>query len=323
MVCTDRPFCQGTAVNYLLAPDGAGHIMVQVAENPLTEQRMKEKNVAGILALFLGGLGIHRFYLGQTGLGIFYLIFFWFPVMWIVGLIDAISFFSMDIETFDRKYNREFYFRERRQQEYQRSREDFRREQQRMRYERRYQTRRQRPAPAKPPRQRQKPAPKSRPTRPNPHKAKGVAKFKEYDYDGAIEDFKKALEIEPEDIATHFNIACAYSINEEPEKAFHHLDRAVANGFTDFQRIKKHDKLAFLRIQDEFEEFKANGFRLKDSSAEATETDTEASSEAASDDLPEEDHSQLLEQLKKLGELREKGLLTEEEFSLQKKKLLG
>jgi len=36
-----------------------------------------------------------------------------------------------------------------------------------------------------------------------------------------------------------------------------------------------------------------------------------------------EDHSHLLEQLKQLGELREKGLLTEEEFAIQKKRLLG
>ncbi len=35
----------------------------------------KNKLVAALLALFLGGLGIHKFYLGRTGWGIIYLLF--------------------------------------------------------------------------------------------------------------------------------------------------------------------------------------------------------------------------------------------------------
>ena len=57
----------------------------------------------------------------------------------------------------------------------------------------------------------QKPRPRKRP---NPYKKSGVEKYKEYEYEGAIEDFKKALEIDPKDIPTHFNIACAYSLTE-------------------------------------------------------------------------------------------------------------
>ena len=283
---------------------------------------MKEKNVAGILALFLGGLGVHRFYLGQTGLGIFYLIFFWFPVMWIVGLIDAISFFSMDTETFDRKYNREYLYRQQRRMEQERSyrppRQETRRDD---RYSRRYDTARQRPAAAPATRKR---ASSPERKRENPHKKAGIEQFKDYDYDAAIESFRKALRLEPNDIATHFNIACAYSINEQPDKAFYHLDQAVANGFTDFDRIRQHDKLAFLRIQDEFEAFAANGFRLEHSKAEETQQDSRSeTADPPGTEEPVEDHSELLEQLKRLGDLKEKGLLTEEEFSMQKRKLLG
>lgn len=278
---------------------------------------MKEKNVAGILALFLGGLGVHRFYLGQTGLGIFYLIFCWFPVIWIVGLIDAIAFFSMDQEVFDRKYNRQF---ERKsdtdfdRREYRRrTREDQREDRADKRFERRYDTQPQRPP------QRQYQRPQARPPRSNPYKASGIKKYKDYDYDGAIEDFIKALDIEPNDVATHFNLACAYSLNEEPGKAFFHLDRAVANGFNDFQRIKEHDALAFVRIQPEFKAFAQNNFRLQQQGA-ATETPA-AKMEEKEEVL--EEQPDLLEQLRRLGELREKGLLTEEEFTSQKRKLLG
>ena len=47
---------------------------------------MKDKNVTALLALFGGSLGIHRFYLGQVGYGIFYAMFFW--ISWLIGLID-------------------------------------------------------------------------------------------------------------------------------------------------------------------------------------------------------------------------------------------
>lgn len=35
----------------------------------------KNKTTAGLLALFLGGLGVHKFYLGQTLAGVLYLLF--------------------------------------------------------------------------------------------------------------------------------------------------------------------------------------------------------------------------------------------------------
>lgn len=282
---------------------------------------MKEKNVAGILALFLGGFGVHRFYLGQTGLGIFYLLFFWFPVMWIVGLIDAIAFFSMDADKFDRKYNREYLYRQEQERSYDyRDDEAVRRME---RYERRREVRRERSYY----RPKKRAAPKGqrapRAKKPdNPHKSAGVQKFKDYDYSGAIADFKKALEIEPRDVATHFNIACAYSISEQAELAFRHLDLAVQFGFNDFEKIREHDKLAYLRIQDEYEAFAKNGFRLPGNEA-ASAPAASSNQQAASTGEEVEDHSHLLEQLKQLGDLREKGLLTEEEFVIQKKRLLG
>ena len=148
----------------------------------------------------------------------------------------------------------------------------------------------------------------------NPFKKSGISKFKEYDYDGAIMDFEKALTINPEDIAVHFNLAASYSLTEEKDKAFSALDKAVKYGFKDFEKINTHDALAYLRIQPEFDAFKANGYRMGGSS---NGSGPQIKKEEAEGLAPN-----LLEQLKRLQELREKGVLTEEEFVVQKKKIL-
>ncbi len=151
------------------------------------------------------------------------------------------------------------------------------------------------------------PKPKVKPKN-NPFKKSGIAKYKDYDYDGAISDFEKALGINPTDVVVHFNIACAHSLTENKDKAYFHLSKAVEHGFNDFEKIQTHDALAYIRIQEEYEHFVKNGYQLPNT-AKSDPADRKASTE-------------LLEQLQKLAELRAKGLLTEEEFLLQKKKLL-
>ncbi len=295
---------------------------------------MRDKNVAGILALFFGWAGIHRFYLGQVGLGILYAILLFTGISAILGLIDAIVFFSMDQEVFDYKYNEAALRRRRRMQQRRRRYDtDFdREERKRDRRVDQYKSREQKRDLSnnrRTERQKYYQRPTPKPVKTNPYKNSGIKKYKDYDYDGAIEDFEKALEIDNKDIAVHFNIACAYSLNEESKKAFYHLDKAVELGFNDYKRIKEHDALAFLRIQDGFEEFEANGFRLqKKQQLEAPKEEMlELASEAEKAEAPDQQEEilqsgDLLEQLKKLGELRDKGLLTEEEFVVQKRKLL-
>lgn len=65
---------------------------------------MKNKVVAGILAILLGDLGIHKFYLGKIGWGIVYLLFCWTGIPAIVGLIEGIIYLCTDDETFQVKY---------------------------------------------------------------------------------------------------------------------------------------------------------------------------------------------------------------------------
>jgi len=147
----------------------------------------------------------------------------------------------------------------------------------------------------------------------------GIKKFKEYDFEGAIVDFEKALKNDPQHVATHFNLACAQSLMENKDKAFYHLDRAVALGFNDFNAIKTRDHLAFIRIQPEFDLFENNGFRL----AKQLKTPQEdlLSSQPTTEKTTQ--NSDLLDQLQRLASLKEKGLLTEAEFSAQKEKLLN
>lgn len=67
---------------------------------------MKNKTVAAVLAIFVGGLGIHKFYLGQTFQGVIYLLFCWTCIPAIVALIEGILFLMSSESAFNQKYNR-------------------------------------------------------------------------------------------------------------------------------------------------------------------------------------------------------------------------
>jgi TM2 domain-containing membrane protein YozV len=49
----------------------------------------RDEVVGVLLALFLGGFGVHHFYLRRTGLGILYLCFFWTGITSILGFIEC------------------------------------------------------------------------------------------------------------------------------------------------------------------------------------------------------------------------------------------
>lgn len=66
---------------------------------------MKSKSTTILLTFFLGGLGIHRFYLGQNGMGILYLVFCWTFIPAFIALIDFFVFLFMSEYRFNNKYN--------------------------------------------------------------------------------------------------------------------------------------------------------------------------------------------------------------------------
>lgn len=71
-----------------------------------TAQNGKSKIAAALLAFFLGGLGVHKFYLGQIGLGILYLVFCWTFIPAIIAFIEFIILLTMSDETFNQKYGK-------------------------------------------------------------------------------------------------------------------------------------------------------------------------------------------------------------------------
>jgi len=66
---------------------------------------MKNKTTAGLLAIFLGWLGVHKFYLDRTAQGILYIVFMWTLIPLIVSIIEGIIYLTMSEEAFNLKYN--------------------------------------------------------------------------------------------------------------------------------------------------------------------------------------------------------------------------
>ena len=286
---------------------------------------MKSKTTAGILALIMGSVGVHRFYLGQIGLGFLYLIFFWTLIPSIIALVDGILLLTMDDDAFDAKYNPAYYHN--RQQGGQTVIINHHGNGGNPTYS--YQQPGQQPthgqqsAYGQPPAYGQPQAPNSSagfegPPRQDPFEAEGDRLYENYEFEAAITQYRRSLNVKSSNPDVHFKLACLYSIYEKSEKAFTHLQRAVDNGFTDYDRINSEDNLAFLRSQPEYVGFKANGYQREKAGRTAAATPPPA--------VPSEDrlelNDNLLTQIERLAKLRDSGIISDEDFSRQKERLL-
>ena len=265
---------------------------------------MKSKIAAGVLALTgLGWFGIHRFYLGEVGKGLLYLIFFWTGIPLLISIIDGILFLTMDDDDFNYKYNPHIFHGRQSHNininvntqghtsvNRQRNRDSV------------YQQQR-------PQRNRQPKPGRKVGNKPNPFKAEGTKLYRDYDFRGAIQSYLKSLRVQPHDPQINFNLACLYSLEEDPQASFMHLQRAVEQGYNNFDKIRTHDHLAYLRTQPNFERFVKNGYSLTQRLAAETPKTMELT-----DDI--------IAKLERLANLKDKGILTEEEFQMQKAKLL-
>jgi len=67
-------------------------------------QGNKNPIAAALLALFLGGFGVHKFYLGKIGQGFLYLIFCWTFIPAFIAFIEFILYLCQSDDDFARKY---------------------------------------------------------------------------------------------------------------------------------------------------------------------------------------------------------------------------
>jgi tetratricopeptide (TPR) repeat protein len=279
---------------------------------------MKNKYVAGFLSLFFGFFGVHRFYLGQRFLGVVYFIMGIASIMvsaaadvpaalipGVLAFVDAMVLLFMPRRDFDRKYNKEYDYEYGYGQSYEREREAY-------------------PASHRPKHQTYRPSFQAL-------KRSGIKHFRRHRYERAAEDFEQALSLQPDSVPMLYNLAAVYSMLRDEDRAYYYLEEAVESGFDKYDKIHTHDALTYLRSLPSFNAFVDNGYRRPNAALPPAEPEglqelppLETSkgvpaSEDGEEALPSSD---LLEQIVELGKLRERGILTDEEFVEQKRKML-
>jgi TM2 domain-containing membrane protein YozV len=64
----------------------------------------RSKTTAALFAIFLGGVGIHRFYLGRPVSGMLYLVFCWTLIPAFIGFLEGLILLSISEDDFAQRY---------------------------------------------------------------------------------------------------------------------------------------------------------------------------------------------------------------------------
>jgi tetratricopeptide (TPR) repeat protein len=278
----------------------------------------KSKNVAGVLALFLGMWGAHRFYVGKKFWGVVnFLAFFFililtinegdagilFAPLAILPVIEAILFFVMPQREFDAKYNKGIS-------------ESMAPEQMRQTVDQYGIPTQQKESKSSKSKVKKfiSEAAQTRKSRGNFIIKDAFIAYRSGQYDQARKYFEDALQYDYNDPQTHFMLACCHSLAKDQKQAYFHLASAVDFGFQEFEEIYHNEALAWLRSQPDFDLFVQNGYRQV------------AYLQTPEPDLLESKSyydTTVLDKIADLGELLERGVINREDFELQKKSLLG
>lgn len=266
---------------------------------------MLKKDLAGFFAFFLGIFGVHRFYLGQWWRGAAQFVGFWaiiailaeegpeMPLPFIlVGfilapLITAIIFWATPYERWAAKYDPQALAAP----GYVLSSLDH-------------------------PSWKRQRAPKKASL--TDLKAEGVKYYRSGDYDLATEAFQEAVEQVPTDPVVQFNLACCYALLGQYPNALRALEVAVTHRLPKPERIESHPALAELRESEAYARFRENNYRQL-RLTELPPVEQQVREEASGTEVP----ADLLEQINRLRELHDSGILTPHEYRTQREKLLG
>lgn len=254
---------------------------------------MKNKVTAGILAIFFGWLGVHRFYLGQVGRGVLYLLFSFTMIPLLIGFIDGIVFLTQDRDTFDKRYNPGEWALAQLRKEQEAARR-------RPRKPREYVAADNPPPPTT--------------THQDPYLSRANTLYAAHDFEAAAAQYHHSLALDNKQGSVHFRLASIYSILEDEQRSLSHLSEALENGFYDFDEIDNNDDLAYLRSTPAYLAFKSNGFRIPVPAPSQPQAPTEEEALVLSDDL--------ITSIERLARLKDEGILNEEAFVREKQKIL-
>lgn len=81
---------------------------------------------------------------------------------------------------------------------------------------------------------------------------RAVAYMLQKKYNKAQEDLKEAVKLAPKSPAVHYNLASLYSLKGDVDIALDEIDAALANGFTDYDSLRKDPDLDNVRRSPEF-----------------------------------------------------------------------
>lgn len=141
--------------------------------------------------------------------------------------------------------------------------------------------------------------------------------FEKREFNEASGILRRLIGLDSQEGIHHFNLACCLSELKNPE-AMKHIALAISKGYADFNKIKTYNSLSWIRKQEGYDAFVKSGYSMEYTAADKKENTTTEKKEASKDST-----SDMIEKIEKLANLKEKGMLSQEEYEEQKKKILN